>query len=136
LFCMSAVSILLVTYEKTPASEAAAYIPFGDDYINFHIAEYPAKALQPSSFSLHAIDDPLLLQGATVTIELEMLNMLCGIIKFTASESSDGLFEGEGIPLMPGIWKATATIHWEDGSISKQNEQITRQFKVVAAKAN
>jgi len=136
LSCITIISILLITYKPVPTSEAAAIIAYGEDLISFEIADYPAKALHSSTFSLQAINTPSLLQGADVTIELEMLGMMCGVVTFSATEVSEGLFEGEGVPLMPGVWKATATITTSDDQYTNKTEKIIRQFKVVAATTN
>jgi hypothetical protein len=39
-----------------------------------------------------------------------MIGMVCGDVDFNMKEASPGLYTGEGIPLMAGMWKATLTI--------------------------
>jgi hypothetical protein len=50
------------------------------------------------------------LQGAGLTVKLDMLNMICGDYEFNMTETAPGKYSGEGVPLMAGTWKATLTL--------------------------
>lgn len=75
------------------------------------IRPYPAKVLQNNTFTLELTDSAgAPLQGAVLTVKLDMIGMVCGDVSFNIKEISPGLYTGEGIPLMAGMWKAALTI--------------------------
>lgn len=75
------------------------------------IRPYPAKVLENNTFTLELTDSAgAPLQGASLTIKLDMIGMVCGDVVFKMKESSPGLYTGEGIPLMAGMWRATLTV--------------------------
>ncbi|CAM3929465.1 FixH family protein [Paenibacillus alkaliterrae] len=75
------------------------------------IEGYPAKALHENTFSLHVTNlNGAPFEGADLAIKLDMLGMVCGDVEFQMTEAAPGKYTGEGIPLMPGMWKATLTL--------------------------
>jgi hypothetical protein len=84
--------------------------------IEWSIEQYPAVVLQPNPFVLVLRDDfgePL--TDSVINVKLEMLNMLCGDYLFDMQETSPGQYEGDGMPLMAGLWRATAVIEPANG---------------------
>lgn len=79
------------------------------------IRPYPAKVLQNNTFTLELTDsDEAPLQGASLAVKLDMIGMVCGDVVFKMKEVSPGIYTGEGIPLMAGMWKAMLTIESGD----------------------
>ncbi|OMF24813.1 hypothetical protein BK133_22220 [Paenibacillus sp. FSL H8-0548] len=77
----------------------------------WEIDAYPAKVLQENHFEVGLTDlTGAPLQGAILSVKLEMLNMVCGDYEFQMTEVLPGKYSGEGIPLMAGKWKATITL--------------------------
>jgi hypothetical protein len=96
--------------------------------LEWSISRYPAVALSDNGFRLQMLDasnQPL--SGAKIAVKLEMLDMLCGDYAFELRETSPGVYEGEGVPLMPGLWRATATVQPADGD----SFQVDRTLKAV-----
>ncbi|MDF2836280.1 MAG: YtkA-like protein [Paenibacillus sp.] len=96
--------------------------------LEWSISQYPAVALRDNGFRLQlldASDQPL--SGAKIGIKLEMLDMLCGDYNFELRETSPGVYEGDGVPLMPGLWRATAAVQPEKGDPFK----VDRTLKAV-----
>lgn len=88
---------------------------FDKGHVEWTIEGYPTKALHNNLFSLMLTDrNGVPLRGATLEIKLDMLNMVCGDYVFSLEEISPGLYTGEGVPLMAGMWKATLTLVSED----------------------
>lgn len=99
----------------------------------FQIEDKEHIALTPSTFSLQIMPEqvgkaisaveasPTLttkssadlntkLANVKITVKLDMFAMSCGVIQFTMTANEQGIYYGEGIPVMPGLWLATATI--------------------------
>lgn len=90
---------------------------FENGNIIWTIDAYPAKVLQRNSFKIDVTDrngSPV--KDASIHVKLDMLNMVCGDYQFEMAEAAPGKYEGEGIPLMAGTWKATLTLEMDDHS--------------------
>lgn len=88
---------------------------FEEGNIIWTIDAYPAKALHRNSFIIDLTDlngSPV--KGASLHVKLEMLDMVCGDYEFNMDESAPGKYEGDGVPLMAGTWKATLTLEMSD----------------------
>lgn len=84
-------------------------IPQGE--VIWELDNSPAKALELNAFKISLRDltgKPI--TGASLRMQLDMIGMLCGDYSFVLTESSPGIYEGEGMPLMAGRWKADLTI--------------------------
>jgi hypothetical protein len=100
---------------------------FESGHAIWSIAPYPAKVLRGNSFLIELADDSgAALQGASLSVKLEMLDMVCGDYEFKMTEASPGKYEGKGVPLMAGTWRATLTV--EKGA---QTYTIVRLLKAV-----
>lgn len=81
------------------------------------IDAYPAKVLHENHFEVDLTDRTgAPVQGAILSVKLEMLNMVCGDYEFQMTEASPGKYSGEGIPLMAGTWKATIKLEKDEHS--------------------
>ncbi|MHA6484279.1 hypothetical protein ACX1C1_20505 [Paenibacillus sp. strain BS8-2] len=116
------------------ASSASAADPaftshqFADVQIQWNIQQYPAVVLENNGFRIELLDSAAQpFADAQVHIKLEMLDMLCGDYDFELRETSPGIYEGDGVPLMPGLWRAIATIQPESGTPF----EIRRTLKAV-----
>ncbi|MCU6707212.1 FixH family protein [Paenibacillus sp. J5C_2022] len=77
----------------------------------WEIDNSPAKALELNTFRISLRDlagEPI--TDASLRMQLDMIGMVCGDYSFALTESSPGVYEGEGMPLMAGRWKADLTI--------------------------
>jgi uncharacterized GH25 family protein len=91
---------------------------FVGGHIEWIIADYPAQALHDNSFNLKVTDaSGAPLTGAAMKIRLEMMNMICGDMTFELTEEAPGEYAGEGVPLMPGTWKAVLELEYGDKTV-------------------
>ncbi len=93
--------------KDTAVASATTEHSFSGGQMQWAIADYPALALEENTFILTVADEegnPL--TGASMVIMLEMMNMICGDMSFELHEIAPGKYSGEGIPLMPGTWRA------------------------------
>lgn len=75
--------------------------------------------------SLDQLNGNSLPSHTKVTVHLNMLTMDCGTIQFTMTPDEQGIYHGEGIPVMSGLWMATATVTYDD---QPQDEAIQLAF--------
>lgn len=109
----------------------------------FQIENEEPQALQASTFSLSYLSDELLAPDASfssfstilsdpeVVVSLEMLTMNCGTITFKLLPNENGQYIGEGIPVMPGTWVATATIPTTSAESPNEASSISFIFEVA-----
>jgi len=84
---------------------------FDEVQIHWTMNPSPAKALQNNTFTLtieQLNGEPLI--GAAASIRLDMISMDCADVIFQLIETAPGVYEGEGLPLMAGMWKAYLTL--------------------------
>lgn len=116
-----AIVILLVRPQSTSADSATTEHSFAGGHLMWEITDYPAAVLAENTFRLTLTNEsgqPL--QDADLAIKLEMIDMVCGDYEFNLTEIESGVYTGEGIPLMAGLWRATLTIDGnEDVKISR-----------------
>jgi len=109
--------------------------------LQFEIDHNDAVALKPSTFTLQLLPEAgsesetgklnqptysnTLPVHTKVSVTLNMLTMDCGTIQFMMTPDEHGIYHGEGIPVMPGLWVATATVTYDD---QPQNEAIHLAF--------
>lgn len=120
------VAVLLLRPSSISADSAMTEHLFKGGQLQWHIEDYPATVLEENSFRLTLTDasgEPL--SGAELAIKLEMIDMVCGDYDFTLTETAPGVYIGEGVPLMAGLWKASLTINGD------QNGVISRTLKAV-----
>ncbi|MEK3882266.1 hypothetical protein [Paenibacillus sp. PL2-23] len=113
-------AMLLMRPQASAADAAATRHTFEGGQLLWELEAYPAKVLAPNTFRLTLTDtegEPL--RGAALSIKLEMLDMLCGDYHFQLSESLPGVYMGEGIPLMAGLWRATMVMEGADEPLSR-----------------
>lgn len=101
------------------------------DFKNGHavwtINPYAAKVLHENTFTFQVTDiTGAPLQGAAISVQLDMIGMVCGNYNFDMKESSPGVYKGEGVPLMAGTWKATLTINKD-----KETYTVIRRLMAV-----
>ena len=84
---------------------------FDSGHAIWSIDGYPAKVLKDNRFVIELTErSGAPLTGAELAVKLEMLDMVCGDYEFTMTEAAPGIYEGDGVPLMAGMWKATMTL--------------------------
>lgn len=117
-FAVTALIIVLALTWLQSSEEAPPPITehsFEAGHAIWTIHPYPAKALENNTFTLELTDSAgAPLQRASLAIKLDMIGMVCGDVVFKMKEASPGLYTGEGVPLMAGMWKATLTIESGD----------------------
>lgn len=108
-------AILIALLRSSPAAAADPAVTIHTEVnltTEWSILQYPAVVLQQNGFRLRMTNsktnEPL--EGATINVKLAMLDMICGDYDFELRESSPGIYEGDGVPLMPGLWRATAVV--------------------------
>lgn len=100
---------------------------FDSGHVSWSIEDYPAKVLQDNLFILKLTDlSGAPIQEAKLNIKLDMLQMNCGDFIFNLTETEPGQYEGQGVPLMAGMWKATLTLQ-----IADQSYTINRHLQAV-----
>lgn len=107
----------LQTTEAAPP--AVTEHSFGEGSLTWEIGRYPAKVLELNDFRLKlntSAGAPL--QNAKLSIVLDMIGMNCGNYSFKLTETAPGVYEGEGMPLMAGTWKATLSLDTAERSYS------------------
>lgn len=113
-------------------SDTYASMPLQNHLGQFVIDPYPTIALQPSQFSIQFNESSL--HASKAYVQLEMKNMLCGVVTFDLKKQLDGSYKGEGIPLMKGHWVATAIFESDEGAAeaNMQSEKliVSRPFEV------
>lgn len=77
------------------------------------------KDMQSSEEQKATYSSPYKKVPDTIKVTLDMLTMDCGTIEFNLSLNEQGQYEGEGIPVMKGVWVATATIVDNEDEASK-----------------
>ncbi|WP_139998563.1 FixH family protein [Paenibacillus paridis] len=101
---------------------------FDSGHAIWSIADYPAKALHENRFEISLTDQAgAPLEGATLSVKLDMVNMICGDYAFAMTEVAPGKYAGEGVPLMAGTWKATLTLDTKN----KEEYTIVRLLRAV-----
>jgi hypothetical protein len=84
---------------------------FESGHAAWSIDTYPAKVLHENHFVIDLTDQSgAPLQGAALSVKLDMVNMVCGDYAFKMTEIAPGKYTGEGVPLMAGTWKATLSL--------------------------
>ncbi|MDQ0116672.1 FixH family protein [Paenibacillus harenae] len=105
----------LQTTEAAPPAVTAH--SFGEGSVTWEIGRYPAKVLELNDFRLTLnTSSGAPLQNAHLSIVLDMIGMNCGNYSFELTETAPGVYEGEGMPLMAGTWKATLSLETAEGS--------------------
>lgn len=118
--------ILLLRPQSISADAAITIHPYNSGRLEWNIVDYPATVLANNTFQLKLTDSSgLPLEGAQLDIKLEMIGMICGDYDFSLTETSPGIYTGAGVPLMPGLWKASLTIDGDHSAV------ITRTLKAV-----
>ncbi|OBZ16991.1 FixH family protein [Bacillus sp. FJAT-26390] len=124
---------LLVAAAFTLLSEPSDAAPpitehaLGSGHAIWSINPYPAKVLRGNRFLIDLTDESgAALQGASLSVNLEMMDMVCGDYAFKMTEASPGQYSGDGVPLMAGTWKATVTVQTGD-----QTYTIVRMLKAI-----
>ncbi|MFF2888192.1 FixH family protein [Paenibacillus sp. NPDC057967] len=121
-----AMIVLMLRPQAISADAAITVHSYNGGQLEWNIVDYPATVLASNTFQLKMSDasgNPL--QGAQLDIKLEMISMVCGDFDFSLTETAPGLYSGEGVPLMPGLWKASLTIDGDRDAI------VTRTLKAV-----
>lgn len=107
------------------ASPAMTEHSFDGGHALWSIQPYAAQVLHNNTFTLELHDQAgAPLQGADIAVQLDMLHMVCGDFTFKMTEMTPGFYQGEGIPLMAGTWKATSTLQ-----IGDETYTLVRHFK-------
>lgn len=92
----------------------------------FTLQLIPEIDSNPTVSKLDLLDNNKSLSDQThVSVTLNMLSMDCGTIHFTMIPDDQGIYYGEGIPVMSGLWVAIATVTYED---QPQDEPIQLAF--------
>ncbi|MGO4375695.1 FixH family protein [Paenibacillus sp. MCAF20] len=105
----------LQTTEAAPP--AVTEHSFEEGSLTWEIGRYPAKVLDLNDFRLSLRNsEGAPLRNAELSIVLDMIGMNCGNYSFKLTETAPGVYEGEGMPLMAGTWKATLTLDTADGN--------------------
>lgn len=137
MYALWTLAVLLIAsslYALLRSSSASAADPASTSHhqagirMDWSIRQYPAVVLQNNGFQLRLLDSsdqPI--TDALIGVKLEMLDMLCGDYTFELRETSPGVYEGDGVPLMPGLWRATAYIQPETG----ESYMVQRTLKAV-----
>ncbi|MCQ6557816.1 FixH family protein [Paenibacillus mendelii] len=73
---------------------------------------YPVKRLQNNDFTVILTDS----EGKPASrynlrVRLSMSNMMCGDVSFMLKETAPGVYTGEAVPLMAGLWDADVEAH-------------------------
>ncbi|RJE86863.1 hypothetical protein D3P07_16895 [Paenibacillus sp. 1011MAR3C5] len=121
-----AIVVLMLRPQSISADAAITIHSHTNGQLEWTIVDYPATVLANNTFQLILTDaagNPL--EGAQLDIKLEMIGMVCGDFDFSLTETAPGFYSGEGVPLMPGLWKASLIIDGDRDSI------ITRTLKAV-----
>ncbi|MFD0959586.1 FixH family protein [Paenibacillus chungangensis] len=105
---------LIVLQLKSDHSTAYSFMPkqaIPQGEVNWEIDNFPARALELNTFriSLHNMAGKPI-TDMSLQMQLNMIGMVCGDYSFVLTESSPGVYEGEGMPLMAGRWQASLTI--------------------------
>lgn len=119
-------AVLFLRPSSISADSAMTLHRFDGGQLQWHIEDYPAIVLEGNTFRLTLTDasgEPL--RGAELAIKLEMIDMECGDYDFTLTETDPGVYTGEGVPLMAGLWKATLAINGNEDTV------ISRTLKAV-----
>jgi|GEM_PF-1917507 len=112
-----AVAVLIWQRNTEAAEPLSASVAFDIGTVVWSNDPSPVKALRNNKFTLlieTAEGAPL--QGASASMLLDMIGMDCADVAFELSEVSPGVYEGEGMPLMAGAWKATLSLEAEGES--------------------
>lgn len=128
-----AAAILLIlayvgyTWKGTAPNLEPVTIAQTDSYeIKIESDSYPAKVLQSNRFQVTMTQDEQPVENAIISITLWMPRMLCGELEVETKQIKPGVYEGEGIPLMPGLWNADVQIRLDD-----QNIEASHRFEAV-----
>lgn len=100
---------------------------FQEGRLEWQIGPYPAKALHANAFEITLQDssgNPL--RSAALAVNLEMVGMEHGDNAIELKEESPGVYRGEGVPVMAGMWKATLSLETKEQSYS-----VSRKLSVV-----
>lgn len=105
---------LIVLLLKSDHSSAYSFIPkqaIPQGEASWEIDNSPAKALELNTFriTLHNLAGKPI-TDVSLRMQLDMIGMVCGDYSFVLTESSPGVYEGEGMPLMAGRWQASLTL--------------------------
>lgn len=118
----------LVLPGKASADPAVTRHEFEGGQLTWSISDYPAIVLGPNHFTIELHDAAgAAIRDAALQVKLDMMGMVCGDYNFELKEISPGVYEGEGVPLMAGLWKATLTI----GRGDNEPVTISRTLKAV-----
>ncbi|MFD0587135.1 hypothetical protein ACFQZE_03880 [Paenibacillus sp. GCM10027627] len=126
-FLIVAVWFLLFNEKASSADPAVTEHLVEDGKMIWSISEYPALVLQNNTFTVTLFDKHgVPVKGAQMKIRLDMIGMACGHYDFELAETAAGVYVGEGVPLMAGLWKASLNLK-NDG----REQQIVRTLKAV-----
>lgn len=117
---LAAAAVIAVIRAQAGAAEAIpAVVTQTVEGMNAQIklGTYPAKILQNNAFTVTLTDHAgLPVRDSKLDVVLTMPGMICGDAAFDLKEVAPGVYEGEVIPLMAGMWEATVTAGSTDGS--------------------
>ncbi|UVI32595.1 FixH family protein [Paenibacillus spongiae] len=71
------------------------------------LGTYPVKRLQSNDFTVKlSKPDGMPASSYKLHVRLSMSNMVCGVVSFELKEIAPGVYNGDAVPLMAGIWDA------------------------------
>ncbi|GEM_PF-3778636 len=112
----AAAALFAATGPADAADPASTVHAFERGTADWTIAAYPASVLEENEFVITlARPDGTPIENAGLSVLLEMPGMLCGDYPFRLTETEPGTYVGQGVPLMPGLWKATLRVEPPEG---------------------
>lgn len=117
IYLVAAAIMLILAYvgytwkSAAPSLEPMTIAQTASYQIKIESDTFPAKVLQTNRFQVTMTQNEQPVENAIISITLWMPRMLCGELEVTTEQIKPGVYEGEGIPLMPGIWNADVAIH-------------------------
>lgn len=118
---------VLLAHNGSSSSESASAYVDGDFRVTVQGPDGAVRVMKPADFVVTATDangQPV--ANADLRVVLYMPDMFCGLFEAQVTESSPGVYEVEGVPVMRGKWVAKVTL----ASDGKQGAFV-QPFKVT-----
>jgi nitrogen fixation protein FixH len=118
---LAAVAVLGVIHAQTGAAEGV--MPVVSQTVDglkaeMKVSAYPAKILHHNEFTVTLTDrEGAPVQGFKLSANLTMPSMVCGRASFDLKEISPGVYKGDAVPLMAGMWEAAVTADTGSGNL-------------------
>jgi nitrogen fixation protein FixH len=125
---LAAAAVISVIHARAGAADVQPQLvtQTEDGYkAEMELGSSPVKILHHNAFTVTLTDENgMPVKNSKLKVVLSMPSMICGDASFEMREVAPGVYKGDAVPLMAGVWEAVVSAETESGTIT-----FTRKLK-------